>query len=138
MSIHVLPGRIRLRPSVLLDDQVITIITERIRRIVPTVKLVHSAASGSLLITFEEKALTANVLALLGPWPEQEVRRRTARSNLRYLPSSRTAKRGMAAALLAALGLVAMGRETGHGLSGGLFLLFLSRHLWIYRRRLLL
>ncbi|MDZ7641757.1 MAG: hypothetical protein U5J62_07035 [Desulfurivibrio sp.] len=42
-----------------------------------------------------------------------------------------TIKRGMAASLVAALILVALDREKGHALMGGLFLGLLSRHLWV-------
>jgi hypothetical protein len=137
MSVHVLPGRIRLRPSAPLNDHAMQVISVHICTIDPSAELVYSAVSGSVLITFRKKERTADILALLRLQTAEPVpKRRNVKTIIRYLPSS-TVKKGMMAALLTSLGLIAMGKERGHVLSGGLFLLLLSRHLWVYRRRLL-
>lgn len=137
MIAHVLPGRIRLRHAAPLTKDELAMLSQRIREIAPSVSLTHTPQSGSTLVTFAEHHRTPAVLALIQPVAPHKPCRVAAscRPRLRW-PSMTMVKRGMTGSLAASLGLLALRREGGHALAGGLFLVFLSRHLWVYRKRL--
>jgi hypothetical protein len=137
MIAHVLPGRIRLRHASPLSQDQLDALSQRIRGIAPSVALTHTPQSGSTLVAFTEYDRTKEVLTLIQPLSLQKTRRSSAvcHTRLRW-PSMTVVKRGMSGSLIASLGLVALRREGGHALTGGLFLVFLSPHLWVYRKRL--
>lgn len=137
MIAHVLPGRIRLRHAIPVSRDELDQLDQRIREIAPSATLTHSPRSGSTLVVFAEHDRTGELLALIGPASShQPVRSALAcRPRFRW-PSMTMVKRGMTGSLAASLGLLALRREGGHALAGSLFLLCLSRHLWVYRRRL--
>jgi hypothetical protein len=45
-------------------------------------------------------------------------------------------KTGMMVSLLTSLGLLVLRREGNHAAIGGIFLGFLGRHLWVYRKKI--
>lgn len=137
MIAHVLPGRIRLRHAALLSRDELDQLVRLIREIAPSATLTHSPRSGSTLVVFAEHDRTGELLALIQPAsPHQPGRSAVScRPRLRW-PSMTMVKRGMTGSLAASLTLLALRREGGHALAGSLFLLCLSRHLWVYRKRL--
>lgn len=138
MKIHVLPGRIRLRPETTLDLGDREFLGDQLRTIIPSAMLEHSAASGSILIRFEEKELTDTVLALLKSKKiPVSYRKKPSSPAVWRWPSQTVVKRAMAGSLLASLLLATLDREKAHVFTGSVFLAFLSRHLFVYRRRLL-
>lgn len=137
MIAHVLPGRIRLRHTAPVSRDEFDQLGQRIREIVPSATLSHNPKSGSTLVVFAEHDRTGELLALIQPVsPHPPVSSALACLPRLRWPSMTMVKRGMTGSLAASLGLLALRREGGHALAGSLFLLCLSRHLWVYRRRL--
>lgn len=137
------PGRIRLRPASPLAAQTVERLLEAIRLHAPSATLQTAPASGSMLLTFQERQATPAVAAVIRdmspawtPKQNQTLARKNAQSTF-ALPSMRTVKRGMVVSLGASLALVAAGSERGHAIAGGVFTALLARHVWVYRRRLL-
>ncbi len=137
MIAHVLPGRIRLRHTAPVSRDELDHIGQCIREIAPSATLSHNLQSGRTLVVFAEHDRTGELLARIQTaLPHQPVSSALAcRPRLRW-PSMTMIKRGMTGSLAASLGLLALRREGGHALTGSLFLLCLSRHLWVYRKRL--
>jgi hypothetical protein len=137
MIAHVLPGRIRLRHPALSQERMDTL-KRCIRALAPSAELTHSCQNRSTLIVFTEKNQTQHVLAFLDSTEKKPlmVASPPDRRRLRWSSAS-FVKRGMAGSLLATVGLIAFRRDNGHALAGGIFLVFLSRHLWVHRKRLL-
>ncbi|WP_028318083.1 hypothetical protein [Desulfobulbus elongatus] len=149
MIVHALPGRIRLRHAAPPSRNELDALGLCVRAVAPSARLTHMPSSGSTLVEFTEHGLTDAVLSLLqGPScgctaPDRPAAVRSApaagsaSARVFRWPSMSVVKRGMTGSLLVSLGLAALRREGGHGLTGGIFLVFLSRHLWVYRKRLL-
>ncbi|WP_310601400.1 hypothetical protein [Desulfobulbus sp.] len=137
MITHALPGRIRLRHSRPPGSEELAQLLRQIGAVAPSATLSHSPRSGTTLIEFTEQTCSGEVLALLQAGSCDRAASAPKRQNgLCCWPSMTAVKRGMTGSLLATLGLAALRREGGHILAGGIFLACLSRHLWVYRRRL--
>ena len=147
---HTIPGRIRLRHTLPLSATALGELTALVRSVAPSAELQHSPQTCGTLVLFKEVAKSAEVVALLkeretpSQKPVHQIRpahhrHRRHGHNINPLggwPKMGSIKRGMAASLAASLLLVALDRERGHAMLGGLFLGLLSRHLWVYRKRL--
>lgn len=134
-----LPGRIRLRDTVLCQADRI----ERLRRVLTAMDGVVSVEAnlkaGSLVLRYEtarvdvetmEAAVDAAADAEFAtPLPH---RRPTPRVRI-----NRYAKRGMLGSLSASLVFAAAGRKRWHALTGGLFVASLLVHLAVHRRHVL-
>lgn len=137
MIVHILPGRIRLRHGGPLSTDQLDALGRRIRAIAPSATLTQTGKTASILVEFAERERTGAVVALLEPRARVRSTGPAGPGRSRFgWPSMTVVKRGMIGSLLGSLGLVALRREGGHALAGGVFLLFLSRHLWVYRKRL--
>jgi hypothetical protein len=137
MISHVLPGRIRLRHAAPITPESLAELTAQVQSVVPSGLLNHNPQTRSTLILFEEKDLTSQVLALFPPGLKAvcPVSKPVGLHALRW-PHMRQVKRGMTLSLLTSLGLLVMRREGSHAAIGGIFLGFLGRHLWVYRKRI--
>ncbi|TBV83379.1 MAG: hypothetical protein EYX74_00990 [Desulfobulbaceae bacterium] len=142
---HAIPGRIRLRYPEPLAPPALEELIRKIKSIVPFAVLQYTPQTGSILILFGEKEKNTAILALFADadqatshqarQPPKNVKTSHCQPLLRWPPMS-WIKRGMIVSLLAALALLAQGREHGHGMMGTIFLGLLSRHLWVYRHRI--
>ncbi|MFN2355331.1 MAG: hypothetical protein ABR512_12500 [Desulfopila sp.] len=137
MISHVLPGRIRLRHAAPLSPESLAELTLQIQSVVPSGMLNHNPQTGSTLILFAEKELTSQVLSLF-PTEKKALCPVSGSVSLPALrwPHMRHIKRGMTVSLLTSLGLLVLRREGSHAAIGGVFLSFLGRHLWVYRKRI--
>jgi hypothetical protein len=137
MIVHALPGRIRLRHSQPPGSEELAQLLRQVGAIAPSATLSHSSRSGTTLVEFTEQGRSGEVLALLQTGQCNRAAIAPKRQGtLCCWPSMTAVKRGMTGSLLATLGLAALRREGGHIIAGGIFLACLSRHLWVYRRRL--
>lgn len=137
MISHAIPGRIRLRHTAPLSPASLAELTLRVQSVVPSGVLNHNPQTCGTLILFEEKELTSQVLALF-PAEMNAFCPVSRPVNLPALhwPHMRQIKRGMMVSLLTSLGLLVLRREGNHAAIGGIFLGFLGRHLWVYRKRI--
>lgn len=138
MISHAIPGRIRLRHPASLSPVDLAELTARVRAVAPSAVLEYNPQARSTLVLFKEKDMNSRVLALF-PKKDQAtpcpVRGSICIPALRW-PQMRQIKRGMTVSLLASLGLLAARQKDGHGVMGAVFLGLLSRHLWVYRKKI--
>lgn len=134
MIVSVLPGRVRLRlPAGEQKDKTGTLRAE-LARTAAEVRVGHNPRSGGLLVTWKPgPKRDAAVMRIL----ESHVPagRQPSQAPL-CMPSMKTVKKGMSVSLAAALLALACRSERAHMWAGGMFAVFLSRHLYVYRKRL--
>lgn len=136
MITHAIPGRIRLRHGTLQPQEALDELMEKIRALAPSATLDYSSCSGASLIRFEETEASDEIVRMLGGKAEKPASGCAVGGGVMRWPSMRTVKRGMALSLAGSMGLLALRREGGHALLGGIFLTMLTRHVWVYRKRL--
>lgn len=138
MISHAIPGRIRLRHAASLSPAALAELTARVRNVAPSAVLEHNPQARSTLVLFQEKDLNPRVLALFSS--KDQASPCPARGSIclpaLHWPHMRQIKRGMTVSLLASLGLLAARQKDGHGVLGAVFLGLLSRHLWVYRKKI--
>lgn len=139
-----LPGRIRLRDAGLRDARRL----EELHRLLAVyrgvVGIEMNSKAGSVVVRYDLaqveqmrivtriEAAARRVLGSERPAPPAPGSGGTLRVKI-----NRQAKRGMLGSLAVSLLLAAAGRKHWHALSGGLFVVFLTAHLWVHRRHLL-
>ena len=100
---------------------------------------VHSR-TGSLLLEYDPDQISReDLLALAGQWADFVSAQDEAAPRKRRFDRARAIRftnRGMLATLGASLAFGLAGRERGHVVAGGLFLLFNLAHLYTYRKAL--
>lgn len=138
MISHAIPGRIRLRHTSPLSQADLDDLALRIREFAPSAVLEHDPRTLGTLVLFEEKEVSSRLEGMLGAGQERVAQVACAPRDWtfsRWL-TMRRVKRGMAVSLAAAMAMLAVRREGGHALAGGVFLSLLGRHVWVYRKRL--
>lgn len=138
MITHSIPGRIRVRHAAPLTADALDVLISDIRKAAPSARVEHNPETCGTLILFEEKEASSAIEQLCGG---RAAAAPAGDCPMRHLkipwPSMRAVKRGMSVSLLASMGLLALNREGGHALFGSIFLACLTRHVWVYRRRLI-
>ena len=136
MITHAIPGRIRFRHGSSLPESRLDELIQGIRDLAPSSTIEINPGTGSILIRFPEKAAGPAILKLLETQagaaqpPARQGRKGPAWPHMRHI------KRGLAVSLAASLGLLAVRRDAGHAVMGGVFLGLLARHVWVYRKRM--
>jgi hypothetical protein len=127
----VLPGRIRARLPIELPEDKLAALRAALEK--AGASMVHNPRSGGLLVTWNP-----------GPKRDQAVRKAldaqvkpgAACPTKAGWPTMKTVKQGMAVSLGVALAALAVRSERAHMWAGGAFAALLSRHLYVYRKRL--
>lgn len=99
-----------------------------------------NSRTGSLLLEYDPDQISReDLLALAGQWADFASAQDEAAPRKRRFDRARAHRftnRGMLATLGASLAFGLAGRERGHVVAGGLFLLFNLAHLYTYRKAL--
>ena len=99
-----------------------------------------NSRTGSLLLEYDPDQISReDLLALAGQWADFASAQDEAAPRKRRVDRARAIRftnRGMLATLGASLAFGLAGRERGHVVAGGLFLLFNLAHLYTYRKAL--
>lgn len=138
MISHAIPGRIRLRHPASLSSVDLAELAVRVRDVAPSAVLEYNPQARSTLVLFQEKELSSRVLALFPGKDQASLCPAGGSSCLPAVrwPPMRQIKRGMTVSLFASLGLLAARQKDSHGVMGAVFLGLLSRHLWVYRKKI--
>lgn len=149
-----IPGRLRLRHTLLRDPARLARLGEDIGRWPQVSEVNANARTGSLLVRYDAAALreaecarrcAEAVAGLLpapladaeSPAPTATAARASRRAGTSRVRANRLAKGGMLASLAASMVLAAMGAKRLHIWTGVFFLHALGVHLWVHRRNLL-
>ena len=133
-------GRVRLRhPSLKRAED-----AEQVRRFLASLpgmlRVTVNSRTGSLLLEYDPDQISReDLLALAGQWAAFASAQDEAAPRKRRFDRARAIRftnRGMLATLGASLAFGLAGRERGHVVAGGLFLLFNLAHLYTYRKAL--
>ena len=134
-------GRVRLRhPSLKRAED-----AEQVRGFLASLPgMLHvtvDSRTGSLLLEYDPAQISReNLLALAGQWADfasaQDGAAAPRKRHFSRAKAIRFTNRGMLATLAASLAFGLAGRERGHIVAGGLFLLFNLAHLYTYRKAL--
>ena len=133
-------GRVRLRhPSLKRAED-----AEQVRRFLASLpgmlRVTVNSRTGSLLLEYDPDQISReDLLALVGQWADFASAQDEAAPRKRRFDRARAIRftnRGMLATLGASLAFGLAGRERGHVVAGGLFLLFNLANLYTYRKAL--
>lgn len=150
-----IPGRLRLRHTLLRDPARLARLVEDFRQWPQVGEVSANVRTGSLLVRYDAAALReeectrrcAAAVAGLLPTPLEDAAppipattpatRAGRRAGTSRVRANRLAKAGMLAGLAASMVLAAMGAKRLHIWTGVFFLHALGVHLWVHRRNLL-
>ena len=134
-------GRVRLRhPSLKRAED-----AEQVRGFLASLpgilRVTVNSRTGSLLLEYDPAQISReDLLALAGQWADfasaQDGAAAPRKRHFSRAKAIRFTNRGMLATLAASLAFGLAGRERGHIVAGGLFLLFNLAHLYTYRKAL--
>ena len=132
-------GRVRLRHPSLKRAEDAEQVCGFLASLPGILRVTVNSRTGSLLLEYDPDQISReDLLALAGQWADfASVQDEAAAPRKRRFDRARAIRftnRGMLATLGASLGLA--GRERGHVVAGGLFLLFNLAHLYTYRKAL--
>lgn len=136
MIVSNLPGRVRVRFPRPLTEEEAAMVAQAVKDLDPAAELDFGRRNASLLARCRKDAETGQALCEL---LNAHVARCSSMAASKPKPpetiSMATVKKGMTLGLGGSLALLAMRSERGHAIAGGVFLGFLARHLWVYRKR---
>lgn len=135
-------GRVRLRHPALKRAEQAGQVRELLSALPGMLRVTTNPRTGSLLIEYDPARISReDLIELAGQWEAwtvhtsgEEGRVVRRRCGIDRAKAIRFTNRGMLATLAASLAFGAAGRERGHVLAGGLFLLFNLAHLYTYRK----
>ena len=133
-------GRIRVRHPALCHEKNIVPLHELLDHLPGMNKVTINSRTGSLLLEYDPSLISReDLLSLASHWEpvdtdEEPVRRKKESPVFTRAQIIRHTNRGMLLSLAVSVGLAAMGRERGHIVAGGIFLLFNALHLHTFRK----
>ena len=129
----VLPGRIRARLSANMPQEEVGSLQASLEKAAAGSRMEYNPRSGGLLVTWtpgpKRDAAVAKVV-------QAHVKPAAACPTKLGWPAMKTVKQGMALSLGVAFTALAFRSERAHIWAGGAFAALLSRHLYVYRKRL--
>jgi len=145
----VLPGRIRARLPQGLPAETLDVIRASLDKAAAGSHMEYNPRSGGLLVTWQpgpkrdvavlkvvEAHMTPETASAPGPLSAGIARVSELADGVKIpWPTMKTVKQGMAVSLGAALVALAFKSERAHIWAGGAFAALLSRHLYVYRKR---
>ena len=133
-------GRVRLRPPSLKRAEDAEQVRGFLVSLPGMLRVTVNSRTGSLLLEYDPDQISReDLLALAGQWADFASAQDEAAPRKRRFDRARAIRftnRGMLATLGASLAFGLAGRERGHVVAGGLFLLFNLAHLYTYRKAL--
>lgn len=134
-------GRVRLRhPSLKRPED-----AEQVRAFLASLpgmlRVAVNSRTGSLLLEYDPARISRDdLLSLAGQWADfasaKDEEAKPRKRRIDRAKAIRFTNRGMLATLAASLAFGLAGRERGHVVAGGMFLLFNLAHLYTYRKTL--
>ena len=132
-------GRVRLRHPSLKRAEDAELVRGFLASLPGILRVTVNSRTGSLLLEYDPDQISReDLLALAGQWADFASAQDEAEAprKRRFDRAIRFTNRGMLATLGASLAFGLAGRERGHVVAGGLFLLFNLAHLYTYRKAL--
>ena len=133
-------GRVRVRHPALRVEENAAPLRELLGSLPGMRQVAINSRTGSLLLEYDPARLSReDLLALAGQWEtfvaaEAPAHRKKNVLGLTRAQAIRYTHRGMLLSLAASIGFAALGRERGHIVAGGLFLLLNALHLHTFRK----
>ena len=137
MFTSILPGRVRARLPLDMPESKLEDFRAALAGAALEMKARHNPRSAGLLVTWKPgPRRDAAVMRVLRSRVPASAKGASATPSAVTMPSMKTVNKGMAASLGVALMALAFRSGRAHMWAGGVFALFLGRHLYVYRRRL--
>ena len=132
-------GRVRLRHPSLKRAEDAELVRGFLASLPGILRVTVNSRTGSLLLEYDPDQISReDLLALAGQWADfasaQDEAAAPRKRRFDRARAIRFTNRGMLATLGASLAFGLAGRERGHVVAGGLFLLFNLAHLYTYRK----
>ncbi len=133
-------GRVRVRHPALRHEKNAAPLRELLGCLPGMNRITINPRTGSLLLEYDPSLLSReDLLSLAGHWEPVDATEKPARPRRKTSMFTRAriirhTNRIMLLSLAASVGLAAMGRERGHIVAGGIFLLFNALHLHTFRK----
>ncbi len=137
-----LDGRVRLRHPALKQPSNAEQVRGLLASLPGMLSVTANSRTGSLLLEYDPAQISReDLLELAGQWESfmrEEARELSVprKPRISRAAAMRFTNRGMLATLAASLAFGLAGRDRGHAVAGGLFLLFNIAHLYAYRKSL--